>query len=150
MLEYAGVGLTEHCFVKAVAKAFGGFLDFFVNLVVVFGYLVFDEHVGAIAFLGVAVVYQGIVEGVHVSGSLPDGRVHENGRIQAHDVLVEQGHRFPPVAFYIILKFDAVLAVVVHCGEAVVNFAGGEYEAVLFGVRNYLLEDIFLLCHIYI
>ncbi len=150
MLEYAGVGLTEQCFVKALAEAFGGFLDFFVNLVVVFGYLVFDEHVGAIALLGVAVVNQGIVEGIHVTRSFPDGRVHKDGRIQAYDILVQQGHRFPPVTFDIVFELDAVLAVVIHCGQAVVNFAGGEYESVLFGVRNYLLEDIFLLCHIYI
>ena len=41
--------------------------------------MLLDQHIRAIAFFGVLVVDQGVVESVHVTGSLPDRRVHEDG-----------------------------------------------------------------------
>ena len=83
-------------------------------------------------------------------GGFPDCGVHENGGIDADDVVVEHGHGLPPVAFYVVLEFHTVLGVVIHGAQAVINLAAREYEAVFLGMGYNRLEDIFLLCHIYI
>ena len=56
-----------------------------------------------------------------VAGSLPHGRVHEDGGVDTHDIAVHQHHRLPPIFLDIILKLNAVLTVVIHGGETVVN-----------------------------
>ena len=121
VLEHAGVGLAEHCLVKAVAKALACLSHLLVHLLLKFGELVLDEHVGTVTFLAVAVVDQGVVEGVDMSTGFPDGGVHKHRRVDAHDVVVKQRHRFPPVALDVVLQFHAVLAVVVDCAQAVIN-----------------------------
>ena len=121
--HHAGVGLAEHSFVEAVAETLAGFGHFFVDFFIDFGDVVFDEHVGAVALFGVAVVDEGVVESVHVAGSFPDGGVHKDSRIDSHNVFVEQRHGFPPVTFDVIFEFDAVLAVVINSRQAVVDFA---------------------------
>ncbi len=123
VFEHVRVGLAEHGFVEALAEAFAGLGHFLVYLLVEFGYGVFDEHVGAIAFLGILVVDEGVVESVYVARCLPDGGVHEDGGVNAHDVVVEHGHCFPPVSFDVVFEFYAVLAVVVHGREAVIKLA---------------------------
>ncbi len=122
VLCHAGIGLAIECFVERFAESLGGFGHLFLDLVVDLGYLLFDEHVGAIALLGVAVVDQRIVECVDVAGSLPDGGVHEYGGVDSDDVLVEESHGVPPVAFDVVFEFDTVLAVVVDGSQAVVDF----------------------------
>ena len=67
MFKDARICLAEHGFVKALAETFCGFGYFLFNFVVYFGNLLFDEHVGAVAFLRVAVVDEGIVEGIDVT-----------------------------------------------------------------------------------
>ena len=66
--------------------------------------------------------------------------VHENGRVDAHYVVVEHGHGLPPESFEVVFEFDAVLAVVVHGLKAVVNFGGGKNKAVFLGVGDDVLE----------
>jgi len=82
-----------------------------------------------------------------VAGSLPDGGVHEDGRVDAHDVLVEQSHRLPPVLFDIIFEFNAELTVVIDCAQSVIDFTGGKYKSILLTVGNYFLKNVFL-CHV--
>ena len=123
VLQHACIGGTELCFVESLAVLLGGLLHLFVNLLVVLCQLVLYQHVGAVALLAVLVVNQGIVEGVHVSAGLPYGGVHENGGIDTHDVLVEQYHGLPPVLLDVVLQFNAVLAIVVHCAQTVVYVA---------------------------
>ncbi len=77
--SHAGVGLTEKRFIERLAEALAGLCDFFFNFVVHLGYLLFDEHIGAVALFRVTVVDEGIIEGIDVSGSLPDGRMHKDG-----------------------------------------------------------------------
>ncbi len=55
-------------------------------------------------------------------GCFPDCGVHEDGGVDAYYVFVEERHGVPPVAFDVVFKFYAVLAVVVYGGKAVVIF----------------------------
>ena len=146
LLLNAWIGLAEHSLVEAVAELFGSLSHLFVYLFFVFGNLVFYQHVGTIAFFRVAVVDKGVVESVHVSASFPDGGVHKNGRVDAHDVLVQQHHAFPPILLNVVFQFNAVLSVVVNGSQSIVNVAAGEHEPIFFAVRNYFLENVFL-CH---
>ncbi len=123
VLHNAGIGLAEHRLVETFAKALGRFCHLFIDFLIEFGNLVLDEHVGPVALLGVTVVDQGIIESVDMPRSFPDGRVHEDRGVYAHDVVVKHGHRFPPVALDVVLQFDTVLTVVVHCRQAVVDLA---------------------------
>ena len=79
VLQYTWIGLTELGFVEGVAKLFLGLSHFLGHLLLILGYLVFDEHVGTIAFFGVAVINERVIESVHVAAGLPDGRVHKDG-----------------------------------------------------------------------
>ncbi len=120
---HTGIGLTEQSLVERLAEAFTGFGNLFLYFVVHLGYLLFDQHVGAVAFLRVAVVDQGIVECVNVARCFPDGGVHEDGRVNAYYILMEKSHRIPPVSFYIVFELYTVLAIIINSGEAVVDFA---------------------------
>ncbi len=147
VFEHTRISLAEHCLVEALAEFPGGLGHLLVDFLVKLGDKVFNEHVGAVAFLGVAVVDQGVVEGVHVSGCLPDSGVHENRRVDAYDIVVEHRHRLPPVTLDVVLELYAVLAVVVDGGKAVVDLTRLEHEAVFLGMCHYGFEDIFLFCH---
>ena len=146
VLQDAGVGRAELLFVEGVAIFLGSLGHFLGDFLVILGYLVLDEHVRAVALLRVAVVDEGVVEGVHVSAGLPDGGVHEDGGVDAHDVLVQQHHALPPVLLDVVLQFHAVLTVVIHSAQSVVNLAAGEDEAVFLAVRDDFLKNVFL-CH---
>ena len=143
---HAAVGGAEFGFVKRLFEALAALGHFFFDLLVVLGHLVLDEDVGAVAFLGILVVDERIVEGIDVSGSLPDGGVHEDGRVDAHDVLVQQRHGLPPILFDIVFQLHTELTVVVNGAETVVDFTGREHKTVLFAVRYDFLENVFL-CH---
>ena len=55
--------------------------------------------------LGILVVDQRVVESVDVAGGFPGGRMHEDGRVDADDVVVQRRHELPPVFLDIILEF---------------------------------------------
>ncbi len=122
IIEHAGIGLAEHRLVKLVAEALRSLFTLLVDLLLDLGNLVLDKHISAVALLAVAVVDQGIVKRVHVARSLPDGGVHKDGAVDAHDVLVQQRHGLPPVALDVILEFDAILSIVIDCAQAVIDF----------------------------
>jgi hypothetical protein len=84
-----------------------------------------------------------------VSGGLPDGGVHEDGGVDAHDVLMEQHHALPPIFLDVVFQFHTILAVVIDSGQTVVNITAGEDEAIFLAMAHYLLEYIFL-CHIFL
>ena len=67
VLDHARIGLAEKRLVKRVAEAFACLGNFLFNLVVDFCKFLLYEHVGTIAFLGVAVVDQGIIECVNMT-----------------------------------------------------------------------------------
>ena len=146
-----GLSHTRACLeilllIEAVAEALAGFLHFLLNLVVVLCNLVLNQYIGTITLLRVAVVDEGIVESIHVAAGLPNGGMHEDGRVDAHNVLVEQHHRFPPILLDIVFQLNTVLTVIINGTESVVNFATREDKAIFLAVAHNLLEYIFL-CH---
>ena len=114
VLQHTGVGGAELSLIKGLAKTFGCLVHLLLNLLIVLSQLVLDEHVGAITLLRVAVIYQGVIEGINMSAGLPRRGVHEDGCVNTHDVLVQQHHRLPPILLNVILQLHTVLAVVIN------------------------------------
>ena len=114
MVEHAGVGGTKLSLVEVVAEAFAGLGHLLVYLLVILGYLVLYEVVGTVALLRVTVVYQRVVESIHVTAGLPHRGVHEDRSVDAHNVAVQQHHRLPPVLLDVVFQLNAVLSVVVN------------------------------------
>ena len=147
MFEHARVRGAEFGLIKAVAEALGGLAYLLGNLLFVSCNLVFDEHIGTVSLLRVAVIYQWIVESIDVPRGLPHRGVHENSGINTHDVVVQQNHRVPPVFLDIVFQLDAVGAIVVNCRQSVgVNIRTWEHESVFLTVTYNLLEIVF--CHV--
>ena len=92
IFQHARIRLTEHRFVELVTKTLASLVHLFLHLLVILGELLLDEHVGTIALLRIAVVNQRVVEGIHMPARLPNGGVHEDGGIDAHNILIEQHH----------------------------------------------------------
>src|SRR5687767_5408957 len=109
--------------------------------------MAFYEVINAVTFFAVLIVDHRIAEAVYVAGSFPGGRVHENGGVDAYDVLVHLGHAFPPIVAYILFQLGAVLAIVVYGTQAIVYFTGWENESVFFTMRYNRLEFILICCH---
>ena len=109
--------------IEGVAEAFSGLLHLFVYLLLYLRHIVFNEDVRAVAFLAVLIIYHRVVEGIHMAGSLPHCRVHEDSRVETNDVLVHLHHRFPPVLPDVLLQLHSVLSVVIHGGEPVIDIA---------------------------
>ena len=75
--------------------------------------------------------------------------MHEDSTVDAHDVLVKQHHRLPPVLLYIVLQFHTILPIIIDCSQSIVYIAAGEHETIFFTMTYNFLENIFL-CHIFI
>ncbi len=138
--EHIGVRFPELLFVKAIPEAFTAFFNFLVNFIFQFCQIIFQQHVCPVSFFGIPVVYERIVKSRHVPAGFPYPRVHENGCIQANDVVMHPHHRIPPVFPYVVLEFHAVLTVVVHGTQSVVYLAGGKNKTILLGMGNNVLE----------
>ena len=67
VLANTRICFAEKSFVERLAEAFACLFNLFFNLIVDFCYRVFDQYIGTIAFLGILVVDQGVVERVHVT-----------------------------------------------------------------------------------
>ena len=140
------VGSPELLLVEGVSETLASLGDFLFYLLLDFAEIVLDQVIGAIAFFGVFVVDERIVESGHMAGSDPSLRVHEHARIYTHDILVEAGHSLPPVTFDVILKLNTHLAIVIDGRQSIVNLAGREDESVFLAVCDKHLEE-FVLCH---
>ena len=144
---HVGVGGAELRLIEGLAELAARLVDLLGDLLLVLADVLLQQHVRPVALLAVLVVDQRIVEGVHVAAGLPHGGVHEDGRVDAHDVLVELHHGLPPVAADVGLQLGAVRAVVVRGAQAVVDLAAGEHEAILLGMADQGLEAVFLIAH---
>ena len=133
-------------FVESLSETLAGFLHLLLDLLVLLGEPVFDQHVGTVTLLRVLVVDQRVVERADMSRSLPRTGVHEDRGVDAHDILMQLDHRIPPVALDVVFQLHAVLSVVVHRSQTVVDFARREYESVFLAVGDQLFEEFFL-CH---
>ena len=137
-------GLAVLGLVESLTETLAGLLDLLLDLLVLLGDPILDQHVGAVALLRIAVVDQRIVEGRHVARSLPRLGVHEDGGIESHDILVQLDHRVPPVALDVVFQLHAVLSVVIDGGQTVVDLARREHESVLLAMGDQFLEKFFL------
>ena len=144
---HVGVGGQELGLVEGLAELAPALLHLLGDLLLVLGDVLLQQHVGAVALLAVLVVDQRVVEGVHMAAGLPSGWVHEDGRVDADDLLVQAHHGGPPVLADVVLELHPVWTVVVGGTEAVVDLAAGEHEAVFLGVSDQGLEAVFLLAH---
>ena len=108
--------------------------------------LIFDEHIGAVALFGIAVVDHGIVEAVDMAGCFPGSGMHEYGCIKPHHILVELYHRLPPQLFQILLQLHPIGAIVVDGLQSIVYFTGRINESVFLGVRDDVLQIDLLTC----
>ena len=131
VLYDTGVGRHKLLLIKRLAKTFAGFFHLFAYLLIILRDLVFDEDIGTVTLLGILVVNQRIVECVHMPRCFPYSGVHEDGRVNAHDVLMQQDHTLPPIFLYIVLQFHSILAIVVDSPQAIINVARWENETIL-------------------
>ena len=81
------------------------------------------ELVGAKARLAGAAVDQRIGEVLHVAGGFPHPRVHQDGGVDAHDVVVQLRHLAPPRVAQPVLEGGAERPVVPRRGEPAVHVA---------------------------
>ena len=77
----------------------------------------------AIALLRVLVVNQRVVERIYVTRCLPDSRVHEDSRVDADNIFVQEHHALPPVLLDVVFQFHTHLRIIIYCAEAIINFA---------------------------
>ncbi len=87
------------------------------------------ELVGAEAELAGAAVDERVGEAGDVAGRLPDARVEDDRGVEGDDVVALLHHRAEPERADVVLREDAVVAVVVGRAEAAVDLGGREDEA---------------------
>ena len=145
--ENIRIGLTEFGFIEGFTELAASFLhllvDFFFNL----GEIILNENICTISLLGILIIDKRVVECGYVTGCNPGFRMHEYAGVYTHNILVEAGHRIPPVLLDIVFEFNTKLAVIIHCGESVIDFTGRENITVFLTVGDKHLEQFFL-CHI--
>ena len=113
-LLHTFAGFQVLSLIEAVAETLAGLLNLLLDLLIVLGNLILDQHVSTITLLGVTVIDQGIIESIHVTRSLPYGRVHKDGAVDTHDILVQHRHGLPPILLNVILQLHTVLTIVVN------------------------------------
>ena len=93
--------------------------------------LVFPEAVMALAAFN-----QWIGKILDVAAGFPDARVHQNGRIQSHNIVPLHNDRAPPRFFDVALEFDPQRPIVPGGTQPAVDLAGLEHETPSFGQRQ--------------
>ena len=92
------IGEVSVVFIRSLLPAFflGALDGVLERLTSIFGDLILDQDVRAIALLGVFVIDQRIIERIDVTRSLPYSRMHQNRGIKSHNVLMHLSHGLPP------------------------------------------------------
>jgi len=110
---------------------------------------VFDQLVGAEAFLALAAVHQGIGEAAEMAGGHPGLGVHQYGGVKADVILIFLHEFLPPGFFDVIFQLGAQRAVVPGVGEAAVDLAAGEDEAAVFAQGHDPVHGFLLIFHFF-
>ena len=84
------------------------------------------------AALTVAAVDHGVRERFDVPARLPHLRMHQDGRIEADDIVALLHHRPPPGALDVVRHLDAQRTVIPRALQAAVDLAALEHEAAPF------------------
>src|SRR5207302_5773580 len=87
------------------------------------------ELVGAEAKLAGAAVDERVGKAGDVTGRLPHARVEDDRGVESHDVVSFLHHRSEPERADVVLREDAVVAVVVRRAEPAIDLGGREQEA---------------------
>src|SRR5262249_60229094 len=87
------------------------------------------ELVGSEAELAGGAVEERVCEAGDMPGRLPDAGVEDDRRVEGDDVVPLLNHRAEPERADVVLREDAVMAVVICRAEAAVDLGGGEDEA---------------------
>ena len=82
-----------------------------------------------------------------MAGGFPDFGVHEDGGIDAFDIVALLGHGLPPEVFEIAFEFDAVGTVVPATAETAVDFGRLKHKATPFAQGNDLFHSVNCLRH---
>ena len=114
MFQHTSVGRTELSLIKGFTESLGRFCYFLIDFIVIFSQLIFNQYVSTITFFRIFIVNQGVIECVYVSGSLPDSRMHKDGRVDTDNVFVQQYHTVPPIFINVVFQFNAHLTVVIY------------------------------------
>ena len=77
VLDHARIRLAEKFFVETFSETFARFLHLFLDLLILFGEEILEQHIGTVTFLRVLVIDQRIIKSVNMAGSFPDSRVHK-------------------------------------------------------------------------
>ena len=115
VFEHASVRRAELGFIESITKLLRSLGHFLIYLLLDLRQVIFDQYIGTIAFLGILVIDQRVIERVDMAGGLPDSRVHKDSRIDADYIFVQQRHAVPPVFLYVIFQLYAILPIIVHC-----------------------------------
>ena len=67
VLQNARVGSTELSLIEAVAEALLSLGNLLGNLLLLLSHVILDEHIGTITLLGITVIDQWVVEGIHMT-----------------------------------------------------------------------------------
>ena len=102
------------------------------------------QLVGAEALLAVAAVDERVGEGGDVAARLPHLRGHEDGGVEADDVVAQLHHRAPPGVLHVALEQHAERPVVPGRAEAAVDLARGEHEAASLGEVDDAVHQVVL------
>src|SRR5262249_60128581 len=94
--------------------------------------------VGAEAILALLAIHERIGEAGDVTGRLPDLGMHQDGGVEAFDVVTLVDHRTPPALLDVFLQLDAERPVVPDGAEAAVDLGGLKHEAAPLGRRHEL------------
>ena len=101
-----------------------------------------DQVIGPVPALRCLVVDHGIMEGVYMPGRFPDGRMHENSRVESLDIVVPVHHLPPPPLLDVALQLDAQWTIIVRSAETAVNIRRREDESAALGKGNDLFQKI--------
>src|SRR5574344_1209217 len=89
MFQHTRICFTELLFIESITETFSSLGHLFIYFFIVLGNLVFDKNICAVTFFRITVVDKGIIESIDMSGSFPYRRMHKDGRIKTHDILVQ-------------------------------------------------------------
>ena len=67
MLQHTRIGLAELRLVESLTKLLRGLSHLLIDLLLDLTQVILDQHIRTITFLRVAVINQGIVEGIHMA-----------------------------------------------------------------------------------
>ena len=137
--EHTTIGSSEHRFIE-IFETFFCFFYLFVNFFILFRQKLFNKYISAVTFFRIFIVNQRVAKCIHVTTCLPGSRVHQNSRIEAHNVFMHLHHGLPPVFLDIVFQQCAVWTVIVNSTQSIINFRTLEYITILLSMAYHFFK----------